>query len=60
MKHILQFSISKGDIHYIAQGVDVPIVTQAKTFDKLAENIKEATELYLEGVRSHPSSYLGL
>ncbi len=49
MKRIIQFHISKGDKFYIAEGIDLPIVTQAKTLDELAENIKEAVELHLEG-----------
>ena len=49
MKHIIQFQVSKGDKQYVAQGVDVPIVTQAKTLDELAINIREAAELYFEG-----------
>ncbi len=48
-KHILQFHISQGKTHYTAQGVDVPIVTQAKTLDELTNNIREATELYVDG-----------
>lgn len=51
-KHILQFHISKGDKYYVAQGAEVPIVTQAKTLDKLTENIREATDLYFEGENS--------
>lgn len=49
MRHIIQFHISRGDSTYVAQGVDLPIVTQADTLDELAENIKEATALHLEG-----------
>ncbi len=50
MKHIIQFRISKGeDGYYVAYGVDLAIVTQAKTLDKLAKNILEATALHLEG-----------
>ncbi|MBI5003737.1 type II toxin-antitoxin system HicB family antitoxin [Candidatus Kaiserbacteria bacterium] len=49
MKHIIQFHISRGDTKYVAQGVELPIVTQADTLDELAENIKEATALHLEG-----------
>ncbi len=49
MKHIIQFQISKGDKYYIAQGIELAIVTQAKTLDKLAQNILEATALHLEG-----------
>ena len=49
MRRIVQFQISKGKKYYVAQGVDLPIVTQAKTLDELAANINEATELYFEG-----------
>lgn len=45
MKHIIQFHISKGDKYYVAQGVDLPVITQGKTLDELTENIKEAVEL---------------
>jgi predicted RNA binding protein YcfA (HicA-like mRNA interferase family)/predicted RNase H-like HicB family nuclease len=49
MKNIIQVHIYKGDTHYIAEGVDLPIVTQAKTLDELATNIQEAIALHLEG-----------
>ncbi|MBU3926009.1 type II toxin-antitoxin system HicB family antitoxin [Patescibacteria group bacterium] len=49
MKKIIQFHIYKGDKYYIAQGVDLPIVTQGKTLDELTNNIKEAVDLQLEG-----------
>lgn len=49
MKHIIQFHIYKGEKYYVAQGIDLPVVTQGKTLDELAKNIKEAVELQLEG-----------
>jgi len=49
MKKIIQFHISKGDTHYIAEGVGVPVVTQGQSLDDLTANLKEATELYLSG-----------
>ena len=48
MKQIIQFHVYKGDDYYIAEGVDIPVVTQAKSLDELAKNIKEAVELLLE------------
>jgi predicted RNase H-like HicB family nuclease len=47
MKQIIQIHIYKGDTHYIAEGVDLPIVTQGKTLDELAANVREAIELQL-------------
>ena len=49
MKNIIQFHIYRGDKYYVAQGIDVPVVTQGKTLDELAMNIREALEVQLEG-----------
>ena len=49
MKHIINIYVSKGDEYYVAEGVDLPVVTQGKTLDELVKNIKEAIELHLEG-----------
>ena len=49
MRSIIQFNISKGDKYYVAEGVNVPVVTQAPTLDELTRNIGEALELQLEG-----------
>ncbi len=48
MKHIIQVQVSKGDSYYVAEGVDLPFVTQGKTLDELAKNIEEAVALHLE------------
>lgn len=48
MQSIIQFHIHRGDSHYIAEGVNLPIVTQGKTLDELASNIQEAVALQLE------------
>jgi len=48
MKNIIQFSISQEDGVYTAEGLNVSIVTEGKTFEELKENIKEVVELYFE------------
>ena len=48
MKSVIHFYISKGEKKYIAEGVELAIVTQAETLDELVKNIHEATELHLE------------
>ena len=48
MKSIIQFHISKGEKLYVAEGVDVAIVTQGETLNKLAQNILEAVQLHFE------------
>jgi predicted RNase H-like HicB family nuclease len=47
MKRIIQVHIHKGDKYYVAECLDLPVVTQAETLDELAENIKEAISLHL-------------
>ena len=49
MKKIIQVRISKGEEYYVAECVDLPVVTQGKTLDEVTENINEAISLHLEG-----------
>lgn len=67
MKTIIQFHIHKGENQYIAEGVDLPVITQGKTLDELAINLKEAISLHLEGenlaelgLAPHPSVLLNM
>lgn len=48
MRKVIQFSIYKGDLYYIAEGFNIPVVTQGKTLDELINNLKEALKLFLE------------
>ena len=49
MKRIVQFHIYKVEKQYVAEGVDLPVVTQGKTLDELVANLNEAVALELEG-----------
>ncbi|MCK4432075.1 MAG: type II toxin-antitoxin system HicB family antitoxin [Candidatus Aminicenantes bacterium] len=49
MKKIIQVKIYKGDKYFIAECVDLPVVSQGKTLDEAVENIREAIDLHLEG-----------
>lgn len=49
MKKIIQVHVYQGDNHYVAECLDLPVVTQGKTLDELAKNLREAIELELEG-----------
>lgn len=49
MRHIIQFSITKGQKYYVAEGVNVPVVTQGKDLDEVVRNIEEALALHLDG-----------
>lgn len=48
MRQVIQISIFKGEQYYVAEGVNIPIVTQGKTYDELFYNLKEALTLFLE------------
>jgi predicted RNase H-like HicB family nuclease len=49
MKKTIQVRISRGENLYIAECLDLPVVTQAATLDELAFNLREAISLQLEG-----------
>jgi len=34
---------------YVAECLEIPVVTQGATLDETVENLREATELYFEG-----------
>ena len=48
MKSVIHFYISRGENNYVAEGVELAIVTQAETLDELIKNIHQATKLHLE------------
>lgn len=49
MKRTIQVRISSGERQFVAECLDLPVVTQASTLDELAVNIREAIGLHLEG-----------
>ncbi|MCU1235111.1 MAG: hypothetical protein JWP63_3078 [Candidatus Solibacter sp.] len=49
MRRTIQVRISKGERQFVAECLDLPVVTQAVTLDQLATNIREAIGLHLEG-----------
>jgi len=49
MKRTIQVRITKGERQFVAECLDLPVVTQAPTLDELADNIREAIGLHLEG-----------
>ena len=49
MKRTIQVRISRGEHQFVAECLVLPIVTQARTLDELAGNIREAIVLHLEG-----------
>ena len=49
MKRTIQVRIFRGDKQYVAECLDLPVVTEATTLDELTTNIREAIALHLEG-----------
>jgi predicted RNase H-like HicB family nuclease len=49
MKRTIQVRITRGESQYVAECLDLPVVTQGRTLDELAANIREAISLHLEG-----------
>ena len=49
MRRIIQVRISRGESQFVAECLDLPVVTQAATLDELALDIREAIGLHLEG-----------
>ena len=49
MKRTIQVRITKGERQFVAECLDLPVVTQAATLDELVFNIREAIGLHIEG-----------
>ena len=50
MQHTIKAVIHPGDQSgYVAECVEIPVVTQGRTLDEVTANLREAVELHLEG-----------
>jgi predicted RNase H-like HicB family nuclease len=49
MKHNIQAYIYKGEEYYVAECIEISVVTQGKTLDETIANLQEAVSLHLEG-----------
>ncbi len=49
LQHTIKAFIRKGEKYYVAECLEVPVVTQGKTIDEVVENLREAVALHLEG-----------
>ena len=50
MQHTIKAVIRSGDQSgYVAECVEIPVVTQGATLDEVTANLREAVELHLEG-----------
>lgn len=50
LNHTIMAAIRPGDQSgYVAECMQIPVVTQGETLDEIVKNLREATELYFEG-----------
>lgn len=49
LQHILKAFIRRGDTHFVAECLDIAVVTQGKTMDETLANLQEAVALHLAG-----------
>ncbi len=49
MQQTIKAVIHKGETFYVAECLEVAVVTQGKTLDETITNLQEAVELHLEG-----------
>ena len=48
-QHAVKAIIRKGEDFYVAECVEIAVVTQGKTLDETVNNLREAVSLHLEG-----------
>jgi len=49
LQRTIKAIIRKGDAQYVAECVEISVVTQGKTLDEVVSNLREAVALHLEG-----------
>jgi len=49
LQHTIKAFIRKGEKYYVAECLEISVVTQGITLDEVVGNLKEAVALHLEG-----------
>ena len=49
LQHTVKAVVRRGDTHYVAECLEIAVVTQGKTLDETLANLREAVALHLEG-----------
>ena len=49
LQRTIKAFVRKGETHYVAECLDIAVVTQGETLDEALENLREAVALHLEG-----------
>jgi predicted RNase H-like HicB family nuclease len=48
-RRTIQVHIFRGERKYVAECMDLPVVTEGETLDEVTANVREAIALHLEG-----------
>ena len=51
LQHTIKAVVQRGERAYVAECVEIPVVTQGATLDEVIANLQEAVALHLEGER---------
>jgi predicted RNase H-like HicB family nuclease len=49
LQQTIKAYVHKGDTQYVAECLEISVVTQGRTLDETIANLQEAVELHLEG-----------
>jgi predicted RNase H-like HicB family nuclease len=49
LQHTIKALLRRGEQYYVAECVEIAVVTQGKTVDEALSNLQEAVALHLEG-----------
>lgn len=49
LQHTIKAVVRKGENLYVAECLEIPVITQGHTFDETVANLREAVTLHLEG-----------
>ena len=49
LQHTIKAIIRKGEQYYVAECLEIAVVTQGRTVDETVENLREAVALHLDG-----------
>ena len=49
LQHTIKAVVRRGENAYVAECLEIPVVTQGQTLDEVISNLQEAVALHLEG-----------
>lgn len=49
LQHTIKAVVRRGETAYVAECLEIPVVTQGSTLDEVIANLQEAVALHLEG-----------